>query len=146
MMSIEKLFKEGLLKKITPSNERANKSIETAEKYLSEAKKSFGAEAHKMSIIGAYSSSFHAARAILFRDGIRERSHFAIYEYLREKHKSLGLEHVNSFNLYRKLGHSVAYGLDTTVEEDDAKEAIDFAEGFLKKVKDYLKPEADKKA
>jgi len=70
---------------------------------------------------------------------VSERSHFAIYEYLKEKHKPLGIEYINSFNLYRKLRHSVAYGLDSVVRKDDAKEAIDFAEEFLSRVRNYLK-------
>jgi len=58
---------------------------------------------------------------------------------LKEKHKGLGAENIASFDLYRKLRHSVAYGLDTVVGKDDAKEAILFAEEFLNKVKAYLK-------
>jgi len=142
-MSIEELFREGLLKKIIPSDERAEKSLEVSEKYLAEAKRSMNVEAYDLTIIGSYSSSFHAARAILFRDGVSERSHFAIYEYLKQKHKSLGTEHINSFDLYRKLRHSTAYGLDSVIRREDAREALNFAEGFLKTVKAYLKLKQD---
>jgi uncharacterized protein (UPF0332 family) len=138
-MSIEKLFNEGYLKIIPRSPERVKKSLNVSERYLSEAKKSLKVEAYEVSIMGAYSSIFHSARAILFNDGVSERSHFAIYEYLKEKHKLLGIGYVNSFNLYRKLRHSVAYGLDSVVGKDDAKGAIDFAEEFLGRVRTYLK-------
>lgn len=137
-MSIEKLFEDGFLKRIAPSMERAEKSIKVSERYLGEAKKNLGIQLHDMAIIASYSSVFHAARAILFKDGVGERSHFAIYEYLREKHKDLGAEQIASFDLYRKLRHSVSYGLDTVVGERDAEEAIKFAEGFLLRVKKYL--------
>lgn len=138
-MSIEKLFNEGHLKRVPQSPERVKKSLDVSERYLSEAKKSLMVEAYELSIIGAYGSIFHSARAVLFNDGVSERSHFAIYEYLKEKHKPLGIEYINSFNLYRKLRHSVAYGLDSVVRKDDAKEAIDFAEEFLSRVRSYLK-------
>ena len=138
-MNTEELLRSGFLKRISPSLERAKKSLEVSQKYLLEAKKGFGIGVYEMSIIGAYSSIFHAARAILFRDGIAERSHSAVYDYLKEKHPGLGINQINSFNLYRGLRHSVAYGLDTVVGEDDAKGILNFAEQFLSNVKKYLK-------
>ncbi|MBI5635988.1 HEPN domain-containing protein [Candidatus Micrarchaeota archaeon] len=138
-MSLQKLFEDGFLKKIPASKERAEKSLLVSQRYLAEAEKTFEAECFEMAIFAAYASAFHAARAILFSDGIGERSHFAIVDYLKEKHKALGVENINSFDFYRQLRHSVAYGLDTAVGEEDAKEAIKFSKGFLKTVKAYLK-------
>jgi len=137
-MSIDKLFREGHLKKIPPSIERADKSIATAERYLSEARKTLEIGVHELAIIAAYSAIFHAARAILFLDGVGERSHFAIFEYIREKHGDLGEELVNSFDLFRKLRHSVAYGLDTHVSQDDTEGIIGFAEDFISRVKKHV--------
>ena len=138
-MNVEELFREGLLKKVPPSKERADKSIKIAERYLNSAEKSFDSSIDDMAIVAAYSAVFHAARAILFLDGTAERSHVAIYEYLKEKHKSLGSGLIETFNLYRKLRHSVAYGLDTIVETKDSQEAINFAVEFIKEVKKYIK-------
>jgi len=140
-MSIENLFKQGLLKKIPPSKERAEKSIKKAEMYLSEAKQTLQIGVNDLVIIAAYSSIFHSARSILFSDGFAERAHFAIYEYLIEKHEDIGKEVLNGFDSYRKLRHSVAYGLDTKIEKKDAENIIEFAEEFLEKVKAYLKIE-----
>ena len=138
-MKVDELFREGYLKSIPPSEERVKKSIKVAEKYLSEARKALDAGIEDMTVLAAYSCVFHAARAILFRDGVGERSHFAVYDYLKEKHAGLGTEQIDSFNLYRQLRHSVAYGLDTEVGEDDGRQSIKFAESFLAKVKGYLK-------
>jgi uncharacterized protein (UPF0332 family) len=71
-------------------------------------------------------------------DGVAERSHFAVYEYLKAKHSGFGEEMLNAFDLYRKLRHSVAYGLDTSVGKDDADQILEFASGFLERVQDYL--------
>ena len=71
-MSLEKLFKEGFLKKIAPSKERAEKSIKKSEMYLSEAQQTIELGINNLAIIAAYSSIFHAARSILFTDGIAE--------------------------------------------------------------------------
>ncbi|MEW6748848.1 MAG: HEPN domain-containing protein [Candidatus Micrarchaeota archaeon] len=138
-MSLDELFREGHLKKIAPSRERAEKSIEVARRYLHEARKNLEIDISDLAVIASYSSVFHAARAILFVDGIAERSHFAIYAYLKEKHKDFGEGLINAFDVYRKLRHSVAYGLDTQVGKEDAKGIIEFADEFIGKVKDYLK-------
>lgn len=138
-MSLDQLFEEGLLKLIPPSPERVRKSLQVSQKYLEEARKSLDAGANDLSVIGAYSSIFHAARAILFNDGVAEKSHFAIHDYLLERHPNLGKESINSFDLHRKLRHSVAYGLDSEIGEEDAQEAINFAQDFLQKTKKYLK-------
>lgn len=137
-MNIDKLFREGHLKKIPISLERAKKSIATSERYLSQAKQTLDIRVYDLAIIAAYSSVFHSARAILFADGVSERSHFAIYEYLKEKHSDFGEGMINAFDLYRRLRHSVAYGLDTVVQLEDAENIIDFAGEFLDKVKKYL--------
>ncbi|MFH0817350.1 MAG: HEPN domain-containing protein [Candidatus Micrarchaeota archaeon] len=137
-MKVDELIENGLLKRIPPSEERMKKSLKVSERYLFGAKKTLESDICDMAIMGAYSSTFHAARAILFKDGFSERSHYAIYQYLKEKHKTLGNEYIETFNLHRKLRHSVAYGLDTVVGIADAEEAIEFAERFLKKVKSYL--------
>lgn len=138
-MSLENLFEQGFLKRIPPSTERAKKSLEIAERYLDSAKKNFDMQLDDIAVIVSYSAAFHAARAVLFVDGVAERSHFAIRDYLREKHARLGIGAIESFDLYRKFRHSVAYGLDSTVAQKDAKDAISFAEHFVAKVKEYLK-------
>jgi len=138
-MSVDELIKKGILKRIPASRERAEKSIEKAEMYLSEAKQTLKIGVNDLVIIAAYSSIFHSARSILFYDGVGERAHFAIYEYLIEKHGDIGKEILNSFDSFRSLRHSVAYGLDTKVEKKDAENIIEFAQEFLEKVKTYLK-------
>lgn len=137
-MDVGELFSKGLLKTSLPSRERARKSIEIAGEYLEEAQKALKAGACRSSILAAYNCMFHSARAVLFCDGVAERSHFAVYEYLREKHRELGNESINMSNIYRDLRHRVAYGLDTSVGSEEAKAAISFADGFLNKVKKYL--------
>lgn len=138
-MSLDELFSKGFLKKVAPSADKARKSLDISAKYLSEAKAILSVGANYSAITNSYSSIFHAARAILFTDGVSERGHFAIYEYLKEKHKALGIAEISTFNLYRKLRHSVAYGPDTVVGKEDAEEAVRFALEFHSKVRKYLK-------
>ena len=81
---------------------------------------------------------FHAARALLFKDGIKERSHACMIEYLRAKHKGLR-RHVNTLDSYRRLRHTVLYGLDVAVGVTDAREAVNSARAFISKIKDIVK-------
>jgi len=137
-MGIDNLFADGSLKRIEKSDERAEKSLEAAAKYLKDARLSLGAGAFSVSVLGSYSAAFHAARAVLFTDGVAERSHYAVCEYLREMHGSLD---VNGLNMYRSLRHNVAYGLESESDEKEAEAALAFAEKFVSMVREYLKME-----
>jgi len=140
-MGIDNLFADGSLKRIQKSPERAEKSLEAAAKYLKDARLSLGAGAFSVSVLGSYSAAFHAARAILFIDGVAERSHYAVCEYLREKHGALGSAEVNGLDMYRSLRHNVAYGLESESDEKEAKAALDFAVKFTANARKYLKME-----
>ncbi len=130
-MELEELFEKGLLKHASPSREKAEKSMVGAEKYLCKAKKVFDSGMDDVAVLLAYSSAFHAARALLFLDGVSERSHYAIGEYLRSEHPEIGAENIRALDMYRGLRHSVAYGLDTEIGAQDGKSAIEFAGKFL---------------
>ena len=139
MKVIDELLAKGDLKSISPSLDRAKKSIKVAEGYLEKAKKNLVIELYDIALMTAYSCIFHAARAILFREGFAERSHVAIYLYLKEKHPYLGREFIEGFNTYRSMRHTAAYGLDTIISEKDAKEAINFAAKFLNRIKEIVR-------
>lgn len=138
-MSVEKLLREGLLKKIPPSAERTGKSLQVAAHYLDRAKKSSAAQLYDLAVLASYSAVFHAARAVLFADGFGERSHYAVCVYLREKHAEIGSGELSELDAYRSLRHSIAYGLDSIISEKDAEQAIGFAGRFLHRIRTVLK-------
>lgn len=70
MATIEDCFSKELLRRVEPSTEKANESLNLASSYLCEARQVTGIGANRMSLTGAYMAWFHAARAVLFRDGI----------------------------------------------------------------------------
>lgn len=55
--------------------EKSKRSLEVAASKLEEAEKAFKHELFDATIVLSYTAIFHAARAILFRDGIIEKSH-----------------------------------------------------------------------
>jgi len=79
-------IEKGLLRKVPSSKDKALQSINKAKKWLEEAKKTLAGEAFDSSVLASYMVMFHSARAILFRDGFRERSHACVARYLEEKY------------------------------------------------------------
>jgi len=85
-MNIDECIAKGLLKRDKPDIEKAKKSIETAKYKLEIAKREFDAGIYEGAIISAYNAMFHAARALLYKDGFKERSHYALFIYISEKY------------------------------------------------------------
>ena len=81
--SVDELLKSGLLRKIPKSKQRAEESMRTASAWLKEAENDFQSGSLRSCILVSYLAMFHAARAILFADGFREKSHFAVEDTWR---------------------------------------------------------------
>lgn len=80
---------------------------------------------------------FHAARALLFRDGIKERSHECIPVYLKEKYPDME-SLANTLDAYRRFRHHAIYGLDFAMDRSEARATLEVAEEFLEKIKQVL--------
>ena len=79
---------------------------------------------------------FHAVRAILYKEGIQEKSHYATYVYINEKYSDKIPQHlINSFNILREDRHEILYGFDLNILKEDAENAILDSEEFLEEVK-----------
>jgi len=75
MIDFEECVREGYLRKIPPSVKQAEDQLKKSEMLLEEAKKSIGIKAPSTAVMAAYTAVLDAARAVLFRDGFREKSH-----------------------------------------------------------------------
>lgn len=124
-MNIKELFDQKLLRKIPKDLDKVNKSINISEDKLIRAKELIDSEFFEEALVSAYMSMFHAARAILYNDGIQEKSHFAIYIYL-------------GFRNYQLERHEINYGFDIKVSQDNAEEIISDAEKFLEAARRVL--------
>jgi len=137
--TVEDCFKYRLLRKINPDIEKSKVSIKIAEEKLKRAKEAFKNGFFDFVIIEAYTSMFHAARALLYKDGIQEKSHYAIYIYLKEKYKDkIPLQIINLLNIYRLERHETLYGFEFKPNKEDASSAIEDAKIFLKEIKKIL--------
>jgi uncharacterized protein (UPF0332 family) len=86
LLRFKNCVEKGLLRKIPASEDNAIRSINKAESWLKEAEKSFQGEAYDSSVLSSYLAMFHSARAILFLDGYREKSHACVARYLEEQY------------------------------------------------------------
>jgi len=129
-MKLDDCFRRGLLKRITPDMENARRSIELSASNIEDAGENLRIHRYRVVIVSSYTAMFHAARALLFKDGIKERSHECVPKYLKEKYKDMG-RYANVLDTYRRFRHSAIYGLDVVLDEDEARTAIDSAKEFL---------------
>lgn len=91
-----------------------------------------------VSIVSSYTAMFHAARALLFMDGYKERSHVCMAAFLRERYPELG-EIAEIFDIYRKNRHESLYGIDYRPMEDDARTGIEFAKDLIETVSEIIR-------
>ena len=139
-MDIKECFDRRLLVKIPKDIEKAKRSLEIAQSKLIEAQNLSHSNFYNFSVISAYMSMFHSARAILYSEGIQEKSHYAIFVYLNEKYyDKIPKNLLISFNNYREERHEALYGFDYSASLKDAESACSDAKDFLSKVKELLR-------
>ena len=136
---IDELFKKRLLRKISVDTEKVNSSIRIAEKKLEEAQKLFESGFFGNALLSSYTSMFHASRALLYKEGVQEISHYAVYFYIKEKFADkISKSLINSLNNYREIRHNILYGEESEIREDDSENSILDAEDFLEEVKKII--------
>ncbi len=139
--SYKNCVEKGLLKKIPASYDKALQSINKAEKWLDEARKTFDGMAFDSSVLASYMVMFHAARAILFNDGYREKSHLCISRYLEEKYvKTAELEKnwIELLDYHREVRHVNQYDLSFLSTREDTGKGLESSLKFLERMKKLL--------
>ena len=138
--TLEDCFKLRLLRKINPDLTKSKSSLEIAGTKLKRAQEALTKELFEAAVIYSYTAMFHAARALLYRDGIQEKSHYAILIYLKEKYKdSIPLTIINSLDIHRIERHDALYGFEYEANKEDAKSSLEDAKIFLKEIEKILK-------
>jgi len=138
-MNVKECFDKKLLKKINPDKEKSEGSLKIAENKLGKAGDLLKGEFDDESLLSSYTSMFHAARSLLYKEGVQEKSHYAVYVYINEKYANkIPRSLIESFKVYQLERHNVLYGFDKGVSKEEAESAIEDAEEFLNKIKDIL--------
>jgi uncharacterized protein (UPF0332 family) len=127
-------MREGLLRKMPPSKDKATQSLKKAREWLKEAENSLKVEAFNSSILASYMVMFHAARTILFLDGFREKSHACVARYLEEKYVKTGKldkKWVELLDHSREIRHDDQYDLSFFSTKEEADNALKSANDFF---------------
>ena len=134
-------FNKGLLKEDTPNLDLAKKSLTQAEFFLKEAMELLELGKKQIAVISLYNAYFHTARALLFRDGIKERSHYCIARYLEEKYVNKKLikgKFLNGFETVMSLRHNVQYSTEKISIDEDLSELSNICEEFITVIENLL--------
>ncbi|MBU0497733.1 MAG: HEPN domain-containing protein [Candidatus Thermoplasmatota archaeon] len=136
LTSYQDCFRKGLLQHVQPSKAKGERSIEMAHEWLRESRKNLDATAFASSISSSYMAMFHVSRAVLFRDGVREKSHYCIARYLEKYVEKDFLEEEWVFLLdrIRDVRHKDQYALLQCVTEEEAQSAYQSAQRFMERM------------
>jgi len=143
-LTVKECFASGKLRRIRPDVLKAKKSLEAAATKLKEAKALLDDSHNDAALLYAYSCMFGAGRAILYRDGIQEKSHYCLARYLEEEYAKKGKisqETITLLDAFREERHAIMYGFEELeVRKEEAEEAIAAAEKFIQKAKELIGP------
>lgn len=142
MINTNECFEKGLLKKDLPSLDLAKKSLKQAEFFLKEAHDMIELNKKELAVISLYNAFFHVSRALLFKDGVKERSHFCVARYVESeyvKKKLLNSIFLNVFETLMGLRKNIQYSTEKTIIDEDLNEFYNVCENFISKVEVIIK-------
>jgi len=134
-------IKQGLLRKLVPSPEKASKGFKKAQVFLAQAKRAFDVKAYDSCLMTCYQAIFLSAKAVLFKDGYREKSHACVARYLEEKYAKSGkieLKWIELLDRYRDLRHDDEYNVFFFASVKDCQELIKFASEFIEQMEKII--------
>jgi len=141
-MNIDDCFNKRLLRRGRPDRLKSAEALDMAAKALNQAEKLIEHEFYEQAILYSYTSMFQASRALLFKDGIFEKSHYCVIEYLKHHYLKRGILdqiHIHWLDTYRIERHETLYGLDhIEIGEYDASTAIESAKTFLEIIRKLI--------
>lgn len=140
---IDELIEKGHIIKTMPDLEKTKRSLLMAQHFIEEAKEQVEMGMYDTSLVASYTAMFHTARALMFKDGFKERNHYAIYLYIKNSYiDKIEVKYINELNILRSVRHKILYGDENVnireVQEEEADSAIKIALGFLNVVKKLI--------
>jgi uncharacterized protein (UPF0332 family) len=134
LTELDNCFERKLLTGTDPSAGLAKKSLKQAALFLMDAEDMVKIENERMGTIALYNAFFHVARTLLFKDGIKERSHFCIARYIEEKYvnkKLLNKDFLDYLDTLRDARHETQYSLAIPASEIDLSAGIKICREFM---------------
>lgn len=141
MNNLANCLKRGQLREVEPSLPKSQRSIQEAYKWLDESQKNIDSCAYSSAQLSIYLIFFHAARAVLFRDGIREKSHYCIGIYLNTYCENGLLEEnwIILLDRIRSSRHAGQYSFQSEPTENEVLSELKSGQNFVKRMEDLLR-------
>ncbi len=141
MFTLEECYEKGLLRKTQPSFQKALRSLDSARTWLEEGKVTLRAGAVRSAVVATYMAYFHAARSLLYRDGLREKSHRCILLYLEfyTANGKLETEFVETFERVMSLRHEDQYSLGAEPDPREIASILAYAPRFIQAMEDLAR-------
>ena len=114
--------------------------MKSAKRFLDDSKFLLSDDRYEPAFGSAYIAAFNAAKALLYGDGIDERSHACAILYLKSKYQKEFGHLLNIFDDFRKKRHSIQYA-GSHVSELELRDYVDFAGEFIGKAESLVKIE-----
>lgn len=117
-----------------PQRELAYLSLKKARSFLESSRKNLEIGIYDGVLVMAYLALFHASRALLFKDGWREKSHTCISAYLREFYVKPGLlevKWVRYLDYVRNLRHQTQYDVGFSPGPEEIMDILPKIEEFI---------------
>lgn len=135
---LRRLLRERKITRSRISEGMVAKELAGGENDLRTAQATFDTGDYKWATVQAYYSMFHAARALLYNKGFREKSHRGLLAALSELYpKQIGQSLLDDFEEAMRLRESADYGL--VYSEEGAGNVLESAGTFLDNAKKILK-------
>ena len=136
----KKCLERGKIKRFSPGKKLAGKELKLAGEDLAIALESLKTKKYKWSIVQAYYSMFHSARALIYSENYREKSHYCLIIALRHLYVDPGklpVYFIESLQKGKALREDADYYDDWS--QAGSEEALKLAEEFLNKAKETIK-------
>ncbi|MCK4352151.1 HEPN domain-containing protein [candidate division WOR-3 bacterium] len=133
-------LRKGKIRPFPRGRELMQKELDFADSDLDEAKRSFENKRYKWSTIQSYYAMFHTARALLYLEGYRERSHHCLIVALRTLYvskKLLSSLFIEALQLGKRLREDADYYGEFSA--DGANKMLTSAIEFLNETKKIIK-------
>ncbi|MFH1224982.1 MAG: HEPN domain-containing protein [Candidatus Diapherotrites archaeon] len=141
MGAVKDCFEKGLLKSTAKSRSLALQDLRQGDFFLGEATDLLEIAKNEMAAIALYNAAFHAARALLCIDGVKEKSHYCLQKYLEEKYCDAGAlssADLSLFDILRGMRQEVQYGVVKVKFGEDLPVLCEKTESFIGKIRKII--------
>jgi len=143
LTEVGECFKKKLLIRTKPNKELAAKSIRQAKHFLKKTERYLKLKDAETVSIYLYYALFHAGRALLFKDGIKERSHFCTLLYLEFTYVKRGLlpeEYLDTLRALKENRQEIQYGflIESNIDLDTLEDYFEKAKSFINLIENIL--------